>query len=95
MSGGHFDYNQFRIRDISDAVQDLIDSNHEADIFGYCREFRPEIISAFRDGYKKLCFAEVYAQRIDWLVSGDDDEESFLQRLKEDIDELNKELDES
>lgn len=32
--------------------------------------------------------AEVYAQRIDWLLSGDDGEESFHERLKEDLDKL-------
>ena len=32
--------------------------------------------------------ATIYAQRIDWLVSGDDGEESFLSRLKEDLEQL-------
>ena len=34
--------------------------------------------------------AEAYAQRVDWLVSGDDGEESFHERLKEDLDDLIK-----
>jgi hypothetical protein len=33
----------------------------------------------------------VYAQRVDWLVSGDDGEESFITRLAEDLKELNLE----
>ena len=32
--------------------------------------------------------AAIYAQRIDWLLSGDDGEQSFKERLKEDLDEL-------
>ena len=32
--------------------------------------------------------AAIYAQRIDWLLSGDDGEESFKRRLKEELDEL-------
>ena len=32
--------------------------------------------------------AEIYAQRIDWLLSGDDGEESFHERLKEELEEL-------
>ena len=32
--------------------------------------------------------AQVYAHRIDWLVSGDDGEDSFHRRLKSDIAEL-------
>jgi hypothetical protein len=32
--------------------------------------------------------AEIYAQRIDWLLSGDDGEDSFRKRLKEDLERL-------
>jgi hypothetical protein len=32
--------------------------------------------------------AAIYVQRIDWLMSGDDGEESFMRRLKEELDEL-------
>jgi hypothetical protein len=32
--------------------------------------------------------AEIYAQRIDWLLSGDDGEDSFRERLKEDLEKL-------
>jgi len=32
--------------------------------------------------------AHVYAQRIDWLVSGDDGEDSFHRRLKHDLEKL-------
>lgn len=35
--------------------------------------------------------ARVYAQRVDWLLSGDDNEESFHERLKEELEELDKE----
>jgi hypothetical protein len=39
---------------------------------------------------KALRVAAVYTQRIDWLVSGDDGEESFLERLKEELGQLEK-----
>ena len=32
--------------------------------------------------------AEIYAQRADWLLSGDDGEEEFHERLKEDLEGL-------
>jgi hypothetical protein len=31
---------------------------------------------------------KLHAQRIDWLLSGDDREETFLERLKKDLDKL-------
>ena len=32
--------------------------------------------------------AAIYAQRIDWLLSGDDDEKSLKERLEEELKEL-------
>lgn len=52
--------------------------------FGYFKE----TIREFEKGIKLLKQAEVYAQRIDWLLSGDDGEKEFHERLKEDLDEL-------
>jgi hypothetical protein len=37
---------------------------------------------------RKLKEAYIYAQRIDWLVSGDDGEGSFKVRLAKDLREL-------
>ncbi len=36
--------------------------------------------------------AEIYAQRIDWYLAGDDGEESFMERLKDELDALELEL---
>jgi hypothetical protein len=46
------------------------------------------VIEKFKEGLEILRKAEIYAQRIDWLISGDDGEESFLERLKEDLGKL-------
>ena len=48
----------------------------------------PEVVEEFKNGLKILKIAAIYAQRIDWLLSGDDGEESFKRRLKEELDEL-------
>lgn len=48
----------------------------------------PEIIEEFKKGLKILKMAYIYAQRIDWLLSGDDGEDSFKKRLKEELAEL-------
>lgn len=80
MSGGHFDYNQYRIGYIADSIEQLI-RNNKTDEYPYS----DEIIAKFKEGIKALRIAEVYAQRIDWLVSGDDGDESFMKRLAEDL----------
>ena len=92
MSGGHFNYKQYDIGHIADEVEQIIidnDSTEEdeyGDIEGY--HFTPEIIDEFKQGLKILRQAQVYAQRIDWLVSGDDGPESFLKRLQHDLEQL-------
>jgi hypothetical protein len=58
------------------------------DLYHY--KYPDEVIEKFKEGLKVLRLAAVYAQRIDWLVSGDDGEESFLERLKEELGELEK-----
>jgi hypothetical protein len=45
-------------------------------------------VEEFKNAAKYLRIAYVYAQRVDWLISGDDGEESFLERLKEELEKL-------
>lgn len=89
MSGGHFDYDQSRIFDIAESVESLIRGNDKEtyieDEFTGNYGFSDETISEFRIGLEHLKLAHAYAQRIDWLVSGDDGEDSFHQRLAEDL----------
>ena len=85
MSGGHFQYKQWEIGNIADEVEQLIIDN---DSKGY--HFTPETIAEFKLGLKILRCAHVYAQRIDWLVSGDDGEDSFHRRLKHDMEKLHE-----
>lgn len=83
MSGGTFDYRQSRIRDISEAIEEIIRNNIKDNRF-----FSKDTIKEFRKGVSVLKKAAVYAQRIDYLVAGDDGEEAFHERLKEDLGKL-------
>ena len=119
MSGGHFDYQQYRISDIAATIEDDLngreldeDDIHQLDCdykrgwvekeyYEYCKQHRhtppcdgygEKTISEFKRGYAILRIAEIYAQRIDWIQSGDDGEDSFHERLAEDLAELADEL---
>lgn len=56
--------------------------------------YRDDVQQIFKEGIEILKKAEIYAQRIDWYLRGDDSEDSLVRRLKEDLDKLwkNKEL---
>jgi len=87
MSGGRFDYKQYVIGEIADQIEDCIYKvvYHEGS-----DPIRPDVREKFVEGADILRRAEVYAQRIDWLLSGDDGEDTFLTRLRADLERLEK-----
>lgn len=109
MSGGHFEYQQHRINDIIESIEEQIDKSGREKTKEELREwggydpeyyekypdekfyykYSDEIIEKFKLGVEKLKEAYIYAQRIDWLLSGDDGPETFLTRLKEELNEKN------
>jgi len=95
MSGGHFDCQQYRLHDIAQQIAELIDSNDDATPNRWGehtgRGYGPATIKLFEQAVTLLRLAEVHVQRIDWLVSGDDSEESFHRRLLADLEALKAE----
>ena len=88
MSGGKFSYAQSRLSDMAEEIEEIIKRNSVPDEFGFSNNFLDETLEEFRKGIELLRRAYVYAQRIDWLVSGDDSEPTFHERLKRDLLEL-------
>lgn len=60
---------------------------YEADVL----KLSDETIKAMKEAYRKIRIAEIYATRVDWMMSGDDSEESFRKRIMEDLAEFEKE----
>jgi len=92
MSGGHFDYQQYRLEDIASSIDELIASNDNTELDRYgCeigRHYPPDIIERFDITRKMLRLAAAMAQRVDWLVSGDDGEDAFRDRWDEEVGPL-------
>lgn len=92
MSGGHFEYNQYKIRYIADEIEQLIRDNDstEKDEYGHEKghHFTPETVAKFKEAFATLRKAQAMAQRVDWLVSGDDGEDSFHRRWAEEMAKL-------
>jgi len=108
MSGGAFDYNQYKIGYIADQIEQTIIKNglektqeelkneswrddswyekYPEDLFHY--KYPDEVIEKMKEAVKVLKIAQEYAQRVDWLLSGDDGEESFLSRLEENLKQI-------
>jgi hypothetical protein len=104
MSGGRFEYKQYCIGDIVDVIERHLNrqgkERPEDDLWvdeeylekypeeRYYETYPEDIQRSFKEGIKFMKLAEVYAQRIDWFLSGDDGEDSFRKRLNEDLKEL-------
>lgn len=92
MSGGHFNYRQHTLLDMADNIDSVILDNDstEKDEWGnnIGSHYTPETIAEFDKAVTALKTAYVYAQRIDWLLSGDDGEDSFHKRLQAQLGEL-------
>jgi len=107
MSGGFFDYDQYKIGYIADEIEKIIERNgrkktdeelkegffphnwyidNPKDLYFY--EYPQQVIMQFKIAVVMLRQAQVYAHRIDWLLSGDDSEESFIKRLEKDLKNL-------
>ncbi len=103
MSGGAFDYKQYYIDDIIEHIGRIVRAVEEGDIGeddgtyqtpsywekSLLADSKEEVKEEFRKALKALRIAACYAQRIDWFLSGDDGEDSFLKRLKEELNVIN------
>lgn len=78
MSGGYFDYQQYKIEEIADTLEEYLLINN--------REYSEKTLAKMRAGLHILRLAKIYAHRIDYLLEGDDGEETFHTRLEDDLD---------
>ena len=108
MSGGHWDYLQYRLTDVAEDIDKLIEQNgkpkteeelkeetwRDEDWYNkypedrYYYEYDEDVIEQFKKAAHAIRIAQIYMQRMDWLLSGDDGDESFLRRIDEDLKEL-------
>ncbi len=99
MSGGHFQYKQYEFGQIADEIEQIILDNDSEEVSEYGdtkgHGYSPETIEAFNHARLALLHAQIYVQRIDWLVSGDDGEDSFHSRLEADFEALDRRLGDS
>lgn len=83
MSGGHFDYIQFRLSDEAETIERLIKHNDNAEY-----PYSENTMKKFKEAVSVLKKASVMLHRIDWLISGDDSEDAFHLRWFEDMADI-------
>ena len=111
MSGGTWDYLQYRFTDVVEDLEKLIRKNgrlrtteeirdeswrdpdwyekYPEDKYHY--KYPDEVIERFKEGLEVIKKAQIYMQRLDYLIAGDDGDESFVERLDKELAKLKEE----
>ncbi len=89
MSGGHFDYKEHSLLDIIDKIQEIIDINDCNDLNSdgekIGRHYSPEIIEKFKTSIRYIKNTYEMIHDIDYLISGDHAEDSFLEQWSQKV----------
>lgn len=93
MSGGRFEYIQYRLDDVAEDIEKEIDNSgkpysaEELKEYSWLDEsdrhtrYSDEVLEEFRKGAEIIRKAAIYMHEIDWLICGDTGDDSFLERL--------------
>ena len=68
----------------NEQIQKIVDDHNNSPIGS---EYSDETIAKIKEMLVTIQKANIYLNRIDWLFAGDDGEDSFLERIKEDLKE--------
>ena len=84
MSGGHFNYIQYRVKDTAEEIQEILDKQGDDAYWNGIDTIYPiEVQEVFKEAIDHINRAYQYIHRIDWYLSGDDGEETFLEKIKD------------
>lgn len=83
MSGGYFNYIQYRLDEVYADLCNLIDTGIDKD--GVKKKFAPETFEKFKEAKFEIKKATVMIKNIDYLLCWDSDEDSFLEEWESDL----------
>lgn len=90
MSGGHFDFHSYRLEEIIKELEEIITRDKASLCYSdqpvFC--YSSETIASFKKAIESIELAKIMIERISFLLEGDDSEESYHTRLKEDLAKL-------
>ena len=86
MSGGRFDYVQYKFDDVAESIRGYREREMRHSDF----PLPDDIAAKFEEAARTCEIAARMVQRVDWLLSGDDGEDSFRQRWKDEVESMQK-----
>ena len=100
MSGGSMEYVYTHIYQATQDVAHILEKTRKRDIDDFdfdaermenmtAEKLKDQVVSLMEKAVHALREAEVYARRVEWLDSGDDGFDSFVERTAEELHEVN------
>lgn len=83
MSGGHFNYNQYVFSDIKEDLDILLEKPFESEDVPL-----DELQEHIYFTKQAVELARICVHRLDWFLSGDDSWDTYKERLKEEIENM-------
>ena len=86
MSGGFFNYKQYELSTMISEIESVLQRQGTVDDGGYQYPSYPEdIVDRMKETICQMQKCENMLQRVDWFLSGDDGDDSFRRRWKEEV----------
>ena len=100
MSGGSMDYVYTHIYQAAREVAHILEETKKRDVGDFdfdakrmknmtAEKLKDQVVGVMEKAVHALREAEVFARRVEWLDSGDDGFDSFIQRTAEELHEVN------
>ena len=68
----------------------MVIGDDDCNVPRYYPQYNRKTIEIMKRAVYVLRMAYIYAQRVDWMLSGDDGEDSLVERLEKELEELKK-----
>lgn len=88
MSGGFFDYQQYKIKYLAENIEDLVKELNEEDRHIYLKR-KQELQKYLEEAIFMLEKAYLIVNNVDYLMADDTSEASCLSRIEKDLKEIN------
>jgi hypothetical protein len=92
MSGDHFEGIEYRLDQVAEEIEEVVRTNASTEVDSYGdplgRHYSEQTLSRLAEAIEALRRAKAYARAVNYLLSGDDSEESFHKGLEEALERL-------
>ena len=89
MSGGFFDYQEYRLKDMASLLRlEIAKCRKKPDWISSWSSYSNEFIGEMSFLYNQLIDTAARMHRIDWVLCGDDGEDQYEERLKRDLTKI-------